>query len=77
LTGVGTLLLTVMSAGHVIVGGCVSVMVIVKVQFAELASASVTVQVTVVVPTVNVDPDGGAQTGVPTPGQLSLTVGVG
>ena len=49
--------------------------VTVKLQLAELPDASVTLHVTVVVPFANVDPDGGTQAGVPTPGQLSLTGG--
>ena len=49
--------------------------VTVKLQLAELPDASVTLHVTVVVPFANVDPDDGAQAGVPTPGQLSLTAG--
>jgi hypothetical protein len=40
-----------------------------------LPAASLTVQVTVVVPTGNDEPEGGVQTGVPTPAQLSETVG--
>lgn len=40
-----------------------------------LPAASLTVQVTVVVPIWKVEPDGGVQLGVPTPGQLSETVG--
>jgi len=64
-------------AGQVIAGGCVSLTVTVNVQLAELLDASLTVQVTVVVPFWNVDPDGGVQDGVPTPGQLSLAVAFG
>lgn len=67
----------VMLAGQVIVGGCVSRTVTVKEQLAELFEASLTVHVTVVVPTGNDDPDAGEQLGVPTPGQLSLTAGGG
>jgi len=76
-TGIGTLLNMLMLAGHVIVGGCVSVTVTVKVQLAVLLDASATLHETVVVPFGNDDPDTGAQTGAPTPGQLSLTVGAG
>jgi len=47
----------------------------VKVQLAVFAEASVAVQVTVVVPTANVEPLAGAQTAV-APGQLSAGVGV-
>lgn len=43
---------------------------------AELAEASDTVQVTVVVPFGKLEPDAGAQTGVPAPVQLSVDVGV-
>jgi hypothetical protein len=42
---------------------------------AVLPEASVAVQVTVVVPTAKVEPDGGLQADV-TPGQLSLAVGL-
>ena len=51
--------------------------VIVNEQVPVLLAASLTVQVTVVVPFGNVEPDGGEQVGAPTPGQLSLTVGAG
>lgn len=64
-----------MFAGQVIAGGCVSLTVTVKAHAAGLFAASVTVQLTVVVPFWKVEPDGGTQTGAPTPGQLSLTVG--
>jgi hypothetical protein len=66
-----------MFAGQVIVGGCVSFTVIVNVQLAVLPDESATVQVTVVVPFGKNDPDAGEHTGVPTPGQLSDTVGAG
>jgi hypothetical protein len=59
------------------VGACVSFTVTVKEQLAELPFASLTEQLTVVVPFEKVDPDAGLQVGVPTPGQLSLTVGAG
>ena len=65
-------------AGHVITGACVSFTVTVKVQvfvFGGVA-ASLTVQVTVVTPFANVVPEAGVHTGVPTPGQLSVAVGV-
>ena len=61
-----------MFAGHVIVHGT---RVTVKVQVAVFAEASVAVQVTVVVPTGNVDPLAGRHAAV-APGQLSLGVGV-
>jgi hypothetical protein len=47
----------------------------VKEQVAVLALASVAVQVSVVVPTGKLEPEGGLQTTV-TPGQLSLATGV-
>ena len=56
------------------VGACVSLTVTVKEQLAELLDASLTVQLTVVVPLLKVEPDAGVQTGVPTPGQLSVAV---
>ena len=59
------------------VGGCVSFTVTVKVQLAVLLDASLTLQLTVVVPTGKNEPDAGEHTGVPTPGQLSATVGAG
>lgn len=74
--GAGTALaqLTVIFAGQVIVGGCVSFTLIVNVQVAVLPEPSVAVAVTVVVPTGKKLPDAGLLTTV-TPGQLSLTVG--
>jgi|ERR1043165_9808235 len=45
-----------------------------KLQLAVLPEASVAVQVTVVVPTGNIEPEGGLHTAT-TPGQLSETVG--
>ena len=65
----------VMFAGHVIDGACVSFTVTVNVQLLVLVDASVTLQLTVVVPFGKVEPEAGVQVGVPTPGQLSLTVG--
>jgi hypothetical protein len=65
-----------MPAGQVIEGGCVSLTVTVNEQPEELPDASLTLHVTVVAPTANVEPDAGLQMGVPTPGQLSLAVGV-
>jgi len=62
-----------MFAGQVIVGGCVSFTVTVNVQVAVLPTASVAVDVTVVVPTGKKLPDAGVLTTV-TPGQLSLAV---
>ena len=52
-----------------------SLTVTVNEQLAVLLDASCTEQVTVVVPTGNVDPEAGEQVGVPRFGQLSLTVG--
>ena len=67
---------TLMLAGHVpMVGACVSFTVTVNEQVAEFPEASVTEQFTVVTPFENVEPEAGEQAGVPTPGQLSLTVG--
>ena len=68
---------TFIFAGQAIVGACVSFTVMVNEQLLELPDASLTVQETVVVPFGNVEPDDGAQTGVPTPGQLSLAVAFG
>lgn len=63
-------------AGQVIVGACVSLTVTVKVHGDDiLPEASVAVQLTVVVPTGNVDPDAGVHTTV-APGQLSSDVAV-
>lgn len=50
--------------------------VTVNVHKAPLAEVSFAVQVTVVVPGANSEPDGGAQREV-TPGQLSAAVGAG
>jgi hypothetical protein len=57
------------------VGDSVSLTVTVKEQVDWFPIASLTVQVTVVTPFGNVDPDAGLQDGAPTPGQLSLTAG--
>ena len=67
---------TVTFAGHVIVGAVVSVTVIVNVHVVSglFGDASVAVQVTVVTPTGNVEPDAGRQDTV-APGQLSVAVG--
>ena len=64
-----------MFAGHVMVGGCVSLIVTVKLHVAVFVAASVAVHVTVVVPFGKNDPDAGEHITV-TPGQLSLAVGV-
>ena len=63
-----------MLAGQLMVGGCVSLTVTVKVQLAELPAASLTVQVTVLTPLGKAEPLGGLHDGVPTPGQLSVAV---
>jgi hypothetical protein len=74
----GELSFTVILAGHgVSTGGSTSATVTVKEQLAELPIASVTVQVTVVVPLGNVEPVAGLHIGEPRPGQLSLTAGAG
>jgi hypothetical protein len=52
----------------------VSLTVTVKLQEPVLFELSVAVQVTVVVPLGKVEPERGLQTGVPTPGQLSVAV---
>jgi hypothetical protein len=64
-----------MLAGQFTTGTTVSLTVTVNEQLEELAAASLTVQVTVLVPSGKIEPDGGLHTGVPSPGQLSLTVG--
>jgi len=66
-----------MLLGQVTLGFCVSLTVTVNEQLAELLDASLTVHETVVTPLLNVDPEAGVQTGVPTPEQLSVTVGAG
>ena len=65
----------VIFAGHLITGGCESFTVTVKLQFDEFFDASLTLHETVVVPIGKVDPEAGAHIGLPTSGQLSLTVG--
>jgi hypothetical protein len=65
--------LVTMFAGHVMLGGCASLIVTVNVQLVLLADVSVAVQVTVVVPLAKVEPEAGVQLTV-TPGQLSLAV---
>jgi hypothetical protein len=65
-----------MFASVAIAGFCVSLTVTVNEQGADrLFAASRTVQVTVVVPFAKTDPDGGTQTGVPAPEQLSVACG--
>lgn len=67
----------VMLLGHVIVGFSVSLTVTVKLHGLALMFplASVAVQVTVVVPFENVEPEAGVQLAV-APGQLSFAVAV-
>jgi hypothetical protein len=74
LTAIGTLELTVWFAGQDGTGFCVSWIVTVNIQFAVRFELSVAVQVTVVVPTLNVEPEAGAQTTGAAP-QLSIAVG--
>jgi hypothetical protein len=50
--------------------------VTVNVQLLALLAASLAVQVTVVVPTEKLDPDGGMHVAVTVPEQLSVAVGV-
>jgi hypothetical protein len=64
----------VIGNGQVTVGGCVSLMVTVNEQFAELLLASLTEQLTVVTPLLKVEPEAGVHTGVPAPGQLSVAI---
>jgi hypothetical protein len=64
-------------AGQVNAGGCVSLIVTENEQFEVRDAVSVTEQLTVVVPFWNTVPDAGVQTGIPTFGQLSETVGAG
>src|SRR5262245_15739517 len=64
-----------MFAGQVIEGACRSFTVTAKLQLELFDDASLTEQVTVVVPFANEEPEAGVQVGLPTPGQLSLTVG--
>ena len=64
-----------MFAGQAIDGTSVSWILTVNVQALVLPEASVAVQVTIVVPFPNVDPDAGAQA-TATPGQLSAAVAV-
>jgi hypothetical protein len=65
---------TLIFAGQV--SGQGSVTVTLKAQVAVLPDPSVAVQLTLVVPTGNSDPDAGAHTNVE-PGQLSVTTGGG
>jgi len=58
-----------------ITGGVVSSTVTTERQLLALPEESVTLQEKGSAPSGKVDPDGGTQTGAPTPGQLSKTVG--
>jgi len=66
-----------MLAGQVMVGACVSLIVTLNEQLPVLLDASDTEHVTVVLPLGKVEPEGGLHVGLPTPGQLSLTVEAG
>jgi multisubunit Na+/H+ antiporter MnhB subunit len=66
----------VIGAGQVTTGASSSLTVTVNEQLPELVAESVAVQVTVVMPLGNVAPDGGVQTGVIEPSQLSVAVAV-
>ena len=70
-------LLVTILAGQVTVGNCVSTTLTLKVQVPTFPAGSVAVTVTTVVPTGKKDPDGGVTVTTITPGQLSLTPGVG
>ena len=65
-----------MFAGHETVGACVSCTVTVNEHVPVFAEPSVAVHVTVVVPSLNVEPDGGTHTTEASP-QLSVAVGAG
>ena len=62
-------------AGHVTVGNVTSFTVTVNVQLPVWPFVAVAVQVTVVVPTLNEEPDAGTHATV-VPGQLSVAAGV-
>ena len=64
-----------MLAGQVIESAWSLVTVTVKLQFPVLVAASVAEQLTVVVPTGNMFPDGGLHVGVGVGAQFSFTVG--
>ena len=63
---------TVISAGQVATGASVSLTVILNEQVSALPAGSVAIQVTVVVPTGNVEPEGGLQD-IEVSAQLSVT----
>ena len=62
-----------MSAGQVITGASVSLTVTINVQVSALPAGSVAIQVTVVVPTGNAEPEGGLQD-IEASEQLSVAV---
>jgi hypothetical protein len=64
-----------MLAGQTIWGFCLSLTVTVNEQLVVLFAASVTLQVTVVVPFWKVEPDEGEQATLPIPEQLSEAAG--
>lgn len=66
---------TLMFAGQVITGACVSWTLIVKVHPDVLFEESFTEHATVVMPTGKNELDAGVHVGVATPEQLSVTVG--
>ena len=61
-------------AGQVIAGACVSLTLTMNPHELVLPAPSVAEQTTAVLPTGNDDPDGGEQTKVNPPGQLSVAV---
>jgi hypothetical protein len=65
-----------MFAGQLIEGAWVSLTVTVNVHELLLPAPSLTLQLTVVTPFGNVEPDAGLQLTAPTPSQLSLADGV-
>ena len=64
-------MLTVMSPGHVATGASVSLTVTVNEHVSALPAASEAMQVTVVAPAANVEPDAGVQV-IVAPAQLSV-----
>jgi hypothetical protein len=66
----------VILAGQLIAGGVRSLTVTVKPQLAVRFAASVALQLTVVVPFGNCEPEVGEHTTVVTPEQLSVAVGL-
>src|SRR5262249_28654747 len=72
----GPVVFVVIEAGQVIAGGWVSFTVTGEAQLDSLFNESLAVQMTVVVPFWNVEPDGGEHIGVTGPSQLSVAVTV-